>query len=107
MQKQVNESYHLTKGCRKTVIILHVPSINGTYVHAGPVSEHRQRVSMLLLLTKKKILPMNVSPADKAILSCLSSQGKAYLAFVQLTIKASVQINKTRNSRAEELFVNF
>jgi len=36
----------------------------------------------------------------------LLQAGKVYLAFVQLTIEANVQINKTKNSTAKELVVN-
>lgn len=80
MQKPLGESYHLTKGCRKPVIILHVSWINDTYFQDGPISEHGQSVSVLFSLTKKKTLTTNVLPADKAILSCLSSQGRESLS---------------------------
>jgi len=67
--------------CRKTTKNLHVSWINDTYLQDGPVSEHGQSVSVLLLsLTNKKTLPMDVLPADKAILSCLSSPGRESLS---------------------------
>lgn len=52
MQKLVGEK--LTKGCRKTILILHVYRINDTYFQDVPVSEHGQSISVLLSLTKRK-----------------------------------------------------
>ena len=68
------------KRLQKTIIILHVSWINDTYFQDGPVSEHGQSTSVLLSSTKTKTLTMNVPPADKAILSCPSSQGRESLS---------------------------
>lgn len=57
-----------------------VPWINDTYFQDGPVCEDGLSVPMLLSLTKRKMVTMNVSQADTAILKCPPSKGRERLA---------------------------
>lgn len=110
MEKLVGESGHLTEGCRRTLVILHVSWIKGTDFQDSAVSERGQSVSVLLSPTKKKALAMDGPRLTQPSSATISARQREFTAScaVHYRGKRSDQQNKGFNSRrtARELLAS-